>query len=65
MSPFARLQAHTDTADNRDPCLDVKDGRVYDGAKLQIWECHQKGHPDFKNQQFNIEVLGPEDFLRR
>lgn len=47
-------------ADHPDPCLDLKDGKLYDGAKLQIWDCHQKGHADFDNQSWNIEFLGPQ-----
>ncbi|EKD05249.1 hypothetical protein A1Q2_00479 [Trichosporon asahii var. asahii CBS 8904] len=42
------------------PCLDIKDGRVQEGTKLQIWDCHPQGHPDYNNQKFNIEWLGPE-----
>lgn len=49
-----------DIADTPDPCLDIKDGRLQEGTKLQIWDCHDQSHPDFKNQKFNIELLGPE-----
>lgn len=57
---LSKLSAPCILADGPDPCLDIKDGRVQEGTKLQIWDCHPQGHPDYNNQKFNIEWLGPE-----
>lgn len=33
-----------------DFCLDNADGKLTDGNKVQIWDCHDTCHPDYKNQ---------------
>lgn len=33
-----------------DFCLDNADGKVTDGNKVQIWDCHDQCHPDYNNQ---------------
>jgi len=35
----------------KDNCVDVKDGKFPNG-ELQLWTCHDKGHPDYQNQEF-------------
>lgn len=42
-----------DWAKGSPPCVDVTDGRFWNGNQMQTWSCHwDVNHPDFYNQQF-------------